>query len=318
MSQKSSQGSWLCLYYLIIFATAKGKTKNEELSVDIAKLKSNIQNISKEYYELKLKMKDFNPYCQTLASNICGPCNCRDDDHLKKKYYCDCQNLTPKRDCLEFYQNGMKVNGIYKIHQNILKIIQVYCDQNTNDGGGWTVIQRRRDGSVNFYRTWEDYRAGFGQLQNEFWLGNDHIFTLTLQGLFPKGNELRFDMVNWKGVHQYALYKKFQVGNQDTRYVMHLSQHSGTATNIKSFEYHNGMKFSTFDFDNDLDSRNCGRNYKSGWWFKTCFGSNLNGVYRPGGEVGSRASGIHWSDSSFFNSHDDSLLYTEMKVRRRV
>ena len=76
MSQKSSQGSWLCLYYLIIFATAKGKTKNEELSVEIAKLKSNIQNISKEYYELKVKMESFNPYCQTLASNICGPCNC--------------------------------------------------------------------------------------------------------------------------------------------------------------------------------------------------------------------------------------------------
>ena len=252
-------------------------------------------------------MEYFNPFCQTLASNICGPCNCRDDDHLKKKYYCDCQNLIPKRDCLEFYQSGMKINGIYKIHQN------------KNNGGGWTVIQRRRDGRVNFYRTWEDYRVGFGQLQNEFWLGNDNIFTLTLQGLPSKGNELRIDMVNWKGVHQYALYKKFQVGNQDTRYMMHVSQHSGTATNIRSFEFHNGMKFSTFDSDNDLYAGgNCGREYKSGWWFESCFYNNLNGVYRPGGQVTGRASGIHWSRDSSFNSHEDSLLYTEMKVRRRV
>ena len=122
------------------------------------------------------------------------------------------------------------------------------------------MIQRKRDGSVNFYRTWDDYRAGFGQLQNDFWLGNDHIFTLTLQGLFPKGNELRIDMVNWKGVHQYVLYKKFQVGNQDTRYTLYVSQHSGTATNINSFESQNGMKFSFFDLDNDL----CGCRYKSG------------------------------------------------------
>ena len=99
---------------------------------------------------------------------------------------------------------------------------------------------------------------------------------------------------------------------------MHVSQHSGTATNINSFEFHNGMKFSTFDFDNDLYSGNCGRIYKSGWWFKNCFTANLNGVYRAGGEVTSKGSGIHWSLASSFNSHEDSLLYTEMKIRRRV
>jgi hypothetical protein len=27
------------------------------------------------------------------------------------------------------------------------------------------------DGSVNFYRTWETYRHGFGNLEKEFWLG---------------------------------------------------------------------------------------------------------------------------------------------------
>ena len=212
----------------------------------------------------------------------------------------------------------MKVNGIYKIHQNNLRIIQVYCDQNTIDGGGWTVFQRRRDGSVNFYRNWEDYKLGFGQLQNEFWLGNNNLFTLSLQGLFPKGNELRIDMVNRKGIHRYAKYEKFPVGNEHTRYLMHVSHHSGTATSVNSFEYQSGMKFSTFDFDNDLSPNNDGHTYKSGWWFTNGFRCNLNGVYRHGGVIQHSATGIHWALRSAFNGLGDSLLCTEMKIRRRV
>ena len=111
--------------------------------------------------------------------------------------------LGAQRDCLEFKLNGITVSGIYKIHQNILKIIQVYCDQ-TTDGGGWTVFQRRKDGSVNFFRDWENYKHGFGQLQNEFWLGNENIFTLVLQALYPRGSKLRIDITNNKQIKKYA------------------------------------------------------------------------------------------------------------------
>ena len=92
--------------------------------------------------------------------DICGPCLCKDDVRLLKKYYCNCQNLQAKHECLEHKQVGVKINGIYKIHQTILKIMQVYCDQ-TTDGGGWTVFQRRIDGNVDFFRDWEHYKQGW-------------------------------------------------------------------------------------------------------------------------------------------------------------
>ncbi|KAF6022118.1 hypothetical protein EB796_019572 [Bugula neritina] len=46
----------------------------------------------------------------------------------------------------------------------------VYCEFDSEHG--WTVIQRRLDGSVDFYRGWDDYVAGFGNLSREHWLNH--------------------------------------------------------------------------------------------------------------------------------------------------
>ncbi|XP_041787782.1 angiopoietin-related protein 2-like [Anopheles merus] len=48
--------------------------------------------------------------------------------------------------------------------------LEVYCDQDFEDGG-WIVIQNRFDGFVNFNRSWEKYRDGFGDIGTEYWLG---------------------------------------------------------------------------------------------------------------------------------------------------
>lgn len=40
------------------------------------------------------------------------------------------------------------------------------------------VFQRRKDGSEDFYRTWIEYKTGFGNLRSEFWLGKYSVFVL--------------------------------------------------------------------------------------------------------------------------------------------
>ena len=60
--------------------------------------------------------------------------------------------------------------------------------------GGWTVFQRRRDGSEDFYRNLADYVAGFGNITREFWLGLNHIHCLTSAA--PK-TELRVNLADY-------------------------------------------------------------------------------------------------------------------------
>ena len=112
--------------------------------------------------------------------------------------------------------------------------------------GGWTVFQRRRDGSEDFYRNWADYVAGFGNLKREFWLGLDHIHCLTSAA--PR-TELRVDLADFQGNYKYAQYSFFCVGNSGTNYTLNIASYTGTAGD--SINYQNGMQFSTKDRDND-------------------------------------------------------------------
>ena len=93
------------------------------------------------------------------------------------------------------------------------------------DGGGWTVFQRRLDGSVDFYLGWESYKRGFGNLNKEFWLGNDNLHRLTA----ADDVKLRVDLEDFDGNIKYAEYTTFKVASEADKYRLLIEGYSGTA-----------------------------------------------------------------------------------------
>ena len=174
------------------------------------------------------------------------------------------------------------------------------------DGGGWTVFQRRQDGSVDFYRNWTDYENGFGTLTGEHWLGLSKIHRITQQGT----NTLRVELEDFDNNKTYAKYSTFNISDSSTQYTLTVSGYSGTAGD--SLSSHDGMKFTTKDRDNDIWSDNCAIIYKGAWWYNSCHASNLNGLYLNGSHS-SHADGVNWYT---WKGVQYSLKFTEMKVRR--
>ena len=99
------------------------------------------------------------------------------------------------------------------------------------DGGGWTVFQRRLDGSVEFYLDWKSYKNGFGDLKGEFWLGNDNLHRLTA----ADDTILRVDLEDFDGNKAYAEYTTFKVADEADKYRLLIGGYSGTAGDSMAF-----------------------------------------------------------------------------------
>ena len=172
------------------------------------------------------------------------------------------------------------------------------------NGGGWTVFQRRKDGSVDFFRTWINYAEGFGDLLGEFWLGLDKIHRLT-----EHNNEarLRIDLRDKGGVAGYAEYSMFVVNNSSDSYRLLVEGYSGTVGD--SLSSHSGELFTTKDRDNDdWDGGNNAVKWEGAWWYHNSHHSNLNGRYN----YSVHGKGINWGTWKPYNY---SLPFSEMKVQ---
>ncbi|XP_078365493.1 techylectin-5B-like isoform X2 [Oculina patagonica] len=210
---------------------------------------------------------------------------------------------TVYKNCADVYKTGKRVSGVYTIDPDNAGAFDVFCDQ-TTAGGGWTVFQKRLDGSVVFYRGWDDYKRGFGNLNSEFWLGLDKIHRLT-----KERSRLRVDLEDTTGKTAYAEYDFFGVTSERSKYKLNLGTYSGTAGD--SLDHSRGAAFSTKDRDNDNWSSNCATRYKGAWWYNICHYSNLNGVYLHG-KHSKPWEGVLWYH---WKGHSYSAKRAEMKIK---
>nr|CAG4649162.1 EOG090X02LG [Scapholeberis mucronata]SVE93501.1 EOG090X02LG [Scapholeberis mucronata] len=212
--------------------------------------------------------------------------------HLEQQYDTLAHNLP--HDCREVASIG--VNFILPRESN--QVVKVYCDQETS-GGGWTVIQRRSDGKEDFNRNWAAYKTGFGSVLGEFWLGNDNLHRLTKDN----ATMLRVDLWDIYGQYWWAEYDSFLVASENDGYAVQFHGYMGNASDAMA-SYHQSMKFSTRDNDQDLSNTNCADSYQGGWWYSHCQHVNINGKY---------ALGLTWYDS--LENEWIALAKVEMKVR---
>lgn len=178
------------------------------------------------------------------------------------------------RDCQELFDEGERQSGLFQIQPQESPPFLVNCKM-TSDGG-WTVIQRRQDGSVDFNQPWEAYKAGFGDPQGEFWLGLEKVHRI----LGDRGSRLAVQLHDWEG-HAESLQFPVHLGGEDTAYSLQLTapvaSELGATTVVPSGL---SLPFSTWDQDHDLrGDKNCAKSLSGGWWFGTCGHSNLNGQY---------------------------------------
>ncbi|XP_040264740.1 tenascin-N-like [Bufo bufo] len=206
-------------------------------------------------------------------------------------------------DCSQVRQAGNRESGIYTIYPGGEDTtgVRVYCDQDT-DGGGWTVFQRRTNGKLDFYQRWRTYIEGFGDPSDEFWLGLEWLHKLTST---PVKYELRVDL-RVGDESAYAVYSTFNVGTSRDRYKLIVGGYSGTAGD--ALNYHNGLKFTTWDKDNDLALTNCALSHRGAFWYKNCHLANPNGQYGDN----NHSMGVNWEP---WKGHEFSIPFIELKMR---
>ncbi|XP_056907869.1 microfibril-associated glycoprotein 4-like [Takifugu flavidus] len=219
----------------------------------------------------------------------------------------DCSEVTDVSDLTD-NDSEVIVSGLYPIfpagHGSEML---VFCDMET-DNGGWTVITSRMDGELNFYRPWDHYKVGFGMPDSEYWIGLDNIYYLTSS----KQYELLVVLEDFEGKTVYARYGSFAVGDESSGYQLTVGDFTDGGAG-DAMTYHNQMKFTTLDRDNDLlDKENCARKYLGAFWYNKCHTANPNGVYRWGADGTLFAVGVSWQP---WKGQDYSLKSFIMMIR---
>lgn len=256
----------------------------------------------------------------TCRTHICGyGAECITQDGVRQCYcttsigfHGDGSQCSEVYDCSDIYNAGYTDSGVYTISSIAFTEAghshrHVYCDM--SDDQGWTVIQRRLDGAVDFNRNWTSFKEGFGDLDHEFWYGNEGLYILTNH----KNYELRIDLSTEQGIHTNITYDIFRIADESYNYkLVYIGSYAGNAdADVLSNAINS--EFSTYDRDNDEHiSLNCAADETLGaWWYTYC---DTAGVLYG---LNSKYSGVHPSETSEgkgITINNVIFSFVEMKV----
>lgn len=196
-----------------------------------------------------------------------------DDVHLNTSSEQRDSPVAVASDCHELFMRGETTSGLYTIQPADSQPFEVYCEMTPD--GGWTVIQRRQDGSIDFDQLWQAYQTGFGSLNGEFWLGLEKIYSLSKRGNYI----LKVQFSDWRDESQTIKYP-FRMNGEEKNYSLQILESSAGNLETSLSTEVSGVPFSTRDKDNDQkNDLNCAKQLSGGWWFSNCGRSNLNGRY---------------------------------------
>ncbi|XP_035240260.1 fibrinogen-like protein 1 [Anguilla anguilla] len=313
----------LILLLLVCYTSASSILPAEEQCLlEVAELKQNIRGLENKLLIGAWKLNKLREYSYFHLSHRLPPPS-RNGTAVEPTLLPTTSGnlIVHDRDCSMLYDRLKPESGFYRIKpKSTLEPFLVFCDM--SDGGGWTVIQQRRNGKVDFNRDWSAYKDGFGNFKrnnDEFWLGNERIYELLRGG----ENMMKIDLMDWKGERKYAMYENFRIADEEDKYRLQFGMYSGQAGDALSGGTnmadqwsisHNSMQFSTRDQDQDRYLQgSCAKENKGGWWYNRCHAANLNGKFYRGGEYkGEYDNGVVWLT---WRGLWYSLRHTSMKVR---
>ncbi|XP_022234784.2 ficolin-1-like isoform X2 [Drosophila obscura] len=180
-------------------------------------------------------------------------------------------------------------HGIHTIQVVNLEPFEVFCDAKIA-GPGWTVIARRTNGQLNFFRNWAEYKGGFGDIAGDFFIGLDKLHAITKS----QNQELYVHLEDFVGNTRYAKYDEFHIESENDQYRMSaLGRFTGDAGD--SLRVSQNQKFTTYDRDNDQRvNGNCAAQQMCPWWHDSCTLSQPFGMYVDGNVENMKYKGIYW------------------------
>ncbi|EDW37449.1 GL26267 [Drosophila persimilis] len=175
-------------------------------------------------------------------------------------------------------------------------------------GPCWTVIARRTNGDLNFFRSWQECKKGFGDIAGDFFIGLDKLHVITKS----QTHVLYVHLEDFEGNTRYAQYDEFFIESENQLYrLTKLGAFTGDAGDSLSSQ--KGHNFTTYDRDNDIKPEtNCALDYMGPWWHKHCTYSNLFAIYVNGTVSSMERKGVNWAAWRGFAY---SLKVIQMMVR---